>query len=281
MKKSKNLLVAISCLLFLVIAFSSKAVGAKPDFESASVNPSNNRAIVKIPEHAVEVAPGVFNLGTAMDNGKEVQGYAFVHYKKGYVKPLNANARKEPKCYDFLAKWTKWKTTEPYFINPTNTRELDETFIVDNLADNINKWEAEAGVEILENGTKTNEILEADFDWPIDNKNEVYFADVSLEGAIAVNIAWGVFSGPPDSRELLEWDQVYDDIDFDWGIGEEHKMDFENIATHELGHAVGLGDLYKDDCSEETMYGWASEGETNKRTLGEGDKLGIQELYGL
>jgi hypothetical protein len=61
--------------------------------------------------------------------------------------------------------------------------------------------------------------------------------------------------------------------------GEAGKMDFENIATHELGHSVGLGDLYTDACSEQTMYGYADNGETKKRTLEAGDIKGVQELY--
>jgi hypothetical protein len=56
-------------------------------------------------------------------------------------------------------------------------------------------------------------------------------------------------------------------------------MDFDNIATHELGHSCGLGDLYTSDCSQQTMYGYASNGETNKRTLECGDIAGISELY--
>ena len=69
-------------------------------------------------------------------------------------------------------------------------------------------------------------------------------------------------------------------VDFDWSdSGEAGKMDFENIATHELGHSVGLDDLYNSGCSAETMYGYASEGETNKRTLELGDITGVSELY--
>jgi hypothetical protein len=56
-------------------------------------------------------------------------------------------------------------------------------------------------------------------------------------------------------------------------------MDFENIATHELGHSVGLGDLDEDRCSDQTMYGYADYGETNKRDLEAGDIKGISELY--
>ena len=73
---------------------------------------------------------------------------------------------------------------------------------------------------------------------------------------------------------------MYDDADFDWGIAEAGKMDFENIATHELGHAVGLGDLYTSECSEQTMYGYAGYGEIKKRDLEAGDIAGITKLYG-
>ena len=74
---------------------------------------------------------------------------------------------------------------------------------------------------------------------------------------------------------------VFNDA-FTWSkdaSGSTTEMDFENIATHELGHAVGLGDLYDDKCSEMTMYGYASYGETNKRSLEDGDIAGIRALY--
>ncbi len=51
-------------------------------------------------------------------------------------------------------------------------------------------------------------------------------------------------------------------------------MDFQNIVTHEsgMGHP-------SDDCTEETMYRFASLGETKKRTLNAGDIAGIKKLY--
>ncbi len=257
-----------------------------------------NQRVMNLPAKAIEVAPGVFYLGKAIDKGRIVEGYAM------FVKPgtecgngiceSGENARKCPadcgggedpeepdtsSCYEFLAKEAKWKSVEPYIVDPTNTRGLNENFVKKNLALDIGKWEDAAGVGVDILGDEISGIVDgADLDSP-DNKNEVMFANIDYEGAIAVAIVWGYFGGPPPFRELVEWDMVFDDVDFNWGIGEAEKMDFENIATHELGHAVGLDDLYKDLCSEQTMYGYATEGETKKRSLESGDITGIRALY--
>jgi len=295
--------------LFMVFVFSVGLVLAvKPNFQAAKVtNPVTGEAknTVTIPAKAVEVAPNLFYLGTATDKGRAVEGYAIITPKKGFGKPgtecgngvcePGENAKKCPadcgggeepdgsSCYGFLANGAKWRAIEPYVVNPANTRGLGETFVASNFVEDINKWETAAGVDILGAGSATSETLVADTVSP-DNKNEVYFADVDQSGAIAITIVWGIFRGPPSQRELVEWDQVYDDADFDWSVdclSEDctNKMDFENIATHELGHSVGLDDLYKDRCSEQTMYGYADYGETNKRTLEAGDIGGVQELY--
>ncbi len=77
-------------------------------------------------------------------------------------------------------------------------------------------------------------------------------------------------------------------MDFDWSEDcesndctslDNEKMDFENIATHKLGHTFGLDYLFTEACSEEMMYGFAAEGETNKRTLEGEDITGIIDLY--
>ncbi len=293
----------IIALLAAVILSVGVVVAAKPGPRLAvNVIPSKGRATVTIPSQAAEIAPGVFSLGVAVDHdGREVQGYAFVDYKKGFGKPgvdcgngvcePGENARKCPadcgdspeepdasSCYGFLSKGAKWKAIEPYLVDPANTGGLDGDFVRSNMAFDIDKWEDAAGEAIL--GDEIAGIVDGADTVSPDNKNEVYFADIESSGAIGVTIVWGIFGGRPSARELVEWDQIYDDVDFDWSAtGESGKMDFENIATHELGHSVGLDDLYTVECSEQTMYGYASNGETKKQTLEAGDIRGAQELY--
>ena len=290
MKKLNWLLTAI-VLLILGIVFAAGAFAAKP--------PKDNE--FKLPDKAVKISERVYYLGKARDKGKIVEGYAIINFKKGYVKPGTVcgngicdpgeNVRKCPQdcggddgdsdtssCYGFLARGAKWKTLEPYMVDPTNSEGLSDSFIRGNIAADIEKWESAAGVEILED--EITGIVDGVDEIRPDSKNEVLFGDIDQPGAIGVTIIWGVFGGPPKWRYLVEWDQLYDQVDFDWSdSGEDGMMDFENIATHELGHSVGMGDLYVSTCSEETMFGYATEGETKKRTLEAGDIKGIQELY--
>mgnify|MGYP001617398542 FL=1 len=261
-------------------------VFAKPNFSSVQLSTPGRSLALVLPTPA-DNSP-VISLGSALDpgTGKVVEGYAIIHYRSENAKPFRVGGGISA-CYTFLASNAKWKILEPWMVNPANSRGLAADFVLNNLGGDIGKWEDAAdgilnngvSVNILGNGSSTLESLAADTTAP-DNQNEVYFADVSTQGAIAVTIVWGIFGGPPAGRELVEWDQVYDDIDYDWSSsGASAKMDFENIATHELGHSVGLGDLYNSSCSEETMYGYAGFGETKKRDLNTGDIAGVNKLY--
>lgn len=278
----------IGLMLVISIILVSSFLIAKPNFALKDVVPLNGHATVSIPEEAVEVTEGVFNIGTSVVDGKVVEGIMFIHdkndFKKGYHHrpdhskgPGNKGNDGESTCYEFLSKGAKWRTAENYLVDPSNNRGLDESLIRENVALDIQKWEDASNYDIM--GDEISGIVDgADTNNP-DNKNEVMFGSIDSQGAIAVTIVWGVFKGPPHQRELVEWDQVYDQVDFDWSLtGESGKMDFENIATHEIGHAVGMGHP-EDTCTEETMYAYADSGETKKRDLNSGDIAGISELY--
>ena len=119
-----------------------------------------------------------------------------------------------------------------------------------------------------------------DIDYP-DGRNEIVFGYYPEKDTIAITVVWGYFSGPPATRKIIEFDILFN-ITYVWGDATKDPslMDLQNIATHELGHAAGLADLYETSCAEETMYGYSVEGETNKRDLNSGDITGIQKIYG-
>lgn len=271
----------IPIFTIICVMLAAGLVLAKPENKTAA-----------IPKTAKLIGDGVYDLGEAIDKktGEKVEGRAIVHYKKGAAGSNGkTSGAKAIQCYGYLARGgnAKWKMVEPWVMNPSNIRGLDGNSAYSNLTADILKWEDAAdgilnnniGVDILGGGSITAGALVADTASP-DGVNEVYFANVSNQGAIAITIVWGIFSGPSSNQKLVEWDQIYDDVDYDWSLsGEAGKMDFENIATHELGHSVGMGDLYNSSCGNETMYGYAAEGEINKRDLNSGDIIGINKLY--
>ncbi len=271
--------VGVIFALALITILISVFVIAKPDTDRALATNQKSGNVVIIPAHAIEVAPGVFSLGTAADvDGGIVEGFMFVYRKENAKPPWAGGGSGGSTCYSFLASGAKWKTLEAWVVNPANTQGLNDSFVLNNLATDIQKWEDASSTNILGSGSIDTSTLVADTSSP-DNRNEVYFGDIADAGVIAVTIVWGVFSGPPKFRYLAEWDQVYDQMDFVWSAaGEAGKMDFENIANHELGHSVGMG--HPDNtCTEETMYAYADFGETKKRTLNAGDIAGINSLY--
>jgi hypothetical protein len=76
---------------------------------------------------------------------------------------------------------------------------------------------------------------------------------------------------------------------YSWGIDPDgdggsslgpSTFDIRNVGTHEVGHVVGLADLYRSNYSQLTMYGYAAPMETLKRSLQTGDMLGTERLCG-
>lgn len=260
-------------LILLSVVFTQKTNAQKQEPQKRNV---------KI-ERATPENPVVY-LGKSYDKkaGKMVDGYAIVHYAKNTKKPAKPSS--DTICYSYIAKGAKWRNVEPWFVDSTNSG-LSADYILQNMSSDIFKWE-DATDGIVNNGVATDILGEgflgtasSTLGNQLDYKNEMEFASIDNPGAIAVTYIWGIFGGPIFQRELVEWDQVYNTA-YAWSAsGEAGKMDFENITTHELGHSVGMGDLYTSGCNQETMYGYADYGQTNKRDLNIGDIAGINLLY--
>jgi hypothetical protein len=186
----------------------------------------------------------------------------------------------ESLCYSFLESKVKWvEAPINYIINPLNLDGLSVDFIVKAISAGAEEWDSYVGGSLF--GSYTVDFSATlDINGP-DGKNEILFGYYPEEGVIGLTVVWGYFTGPPPTRKIIEFDILFN-ITYIWGDAslDPTIMDLQNIATHELGHGIGLADLYETTCSEETMYGYSIEGETNKRDLNYGDISGLQELYG-
>lgn len=222
-------------------------------------------------------------------NDRVLSKVKFIHYKKGYGKPESTpgggkgNGKdKDEGDYTYLARGAKWKVPEEYLLNPTHLDEVTDEAIGAAVGDGMDEWESHANFDIFESITIDYTATFEDLDVP-QGENTISFQDFGSgnENVIAEATVWGYFGGQPSQREIIEAHIVLND-NFLWGVvtnPEAPFMDVQNIVTHELGHCAGMGDLYKTDTTEETMYGYSDEGETKKRDLYKGDIAGITNLY--
>lgn len=103
-------------------------------------------------------------------------------------------------------------------------------------------------------------------------------------------LAVTLLSFDSDTGAIDDADIYFNAENFKWAVvdsGSEYGyIDVGNIATHEIGHFLGLDhsseDLFESEFELEdaTMYFAASAGETSRRTLKDDDISGIHSLYG-
>jgi hypothetical protein len=248
----------------------------------ATLTVNAQRAGYRLPANAQLIEDGAYYLGRARDwNGKEVEGIAFVHPRpgaaKGGGKPPGGGTSS---CYSLLASGARWKSPEPYVVDASGATGLTENTVIQRIGESLDEWESHVSSEIFLDGT-TGTVDPSSIGKTMNSKNEFVFDEIADRSVIAVTFVWGVFRGPAQTRELVEWDMIFDDAEFDFAdltTAGGSSMDFSNIFQHESGHAAGLAHP-SNSCTEETMYAYAAAGEIKKRTLEQGDIEGIKALY--
>lgn len=106
--------------------------------------------------------------------------------------------------------------------------------------------------------------------------NSVSFSTV--DGASGV-LAFASVCRNVATKEIVGFRIVYDSAETWSDSGDAGKFDIRNVGTHEAGHVGGLGHDNPARSGCLTMYKFSGLAETQKRTLGLGDKLGMDTLY--
>jgi hypothetical protein len=209
-------------------------------------------------------------------NDRILEKKTFIHYKTNQAKG-GGPGKNTGGYYTYIANGLRWKTTEPFVYNP-NGSGMDASNVASALSTSMGEWETYGG-NIF--GLLTEDDTADYNDVSPDGLNTFTFGDLDSTSIIAITNIWGYFSGPSSTRQIIEVDVCFN-TGFAWGnadVSGDAVMDLQNIATHEIGHCAGMGDLYKPPAGQETMFGYSSEGETNKRDLYTGDIAGIKNLY--
>ena len=154
------------------------------------------------------------------------------------------------------------------YLNPTNmdvTASAAETAVRSALS----TWSTQSGsASRYQYGGRV-----ADTNTAVDGRNVVIFRNASSGGALASTYSWTSGGSRVDS-DVVFWDASYQF--FTGTSGCSGGAYIEDVATHELGHSLGLG---HSSVTEATMYGaytWCS---TAMRTLASDDLAGLQALY--
>jgi hypothetical protein len=221
----------------------------------------------------------------AQQKGHELSKIVFIDYGKPGKDPpgkqqqdihTGASTSTDP-CGDgssqYALKQIKWKSFPvSYNINPSAvTRGVDKTAAKQAVVKAFNTIDNEnhpAGTFF----TQTSDASNA--------KIKVWWAAIDGSGgALARTTVWY-----NTATKVISKAEVVFDTGDKWFISSKWScagiagspFDIQDVATHEIGHAVGLGHVTD---TKLTMYGSAAQGETLKRSLGIGDQKGIDATY--
>lgn len=242
-------IIAVALLTFSTFAAASMIIPANDNAKE------NSRAPEKSP---------------VIGDNWDLERVDFIHYAKS-TSP--ARPGKTSTCYKLMGyKWNSLPVK--YYINPSNPQGLTEDFVMWTIYNSAETWDAATSKELFENSINIDYSATYGIQ---DYKNSIAFGAYPDNGVIAVTSVWFTRIG----KQIVEFDQLYNTY-YSWGNADNGwvEMDLQNIATHELGHAVGLDDIYTTSCDTVTMYGYADWNDISKRTLESADVTGLRSMYG-
>jgi hypothetical protein len=165
--------------------------------------------------------------------------------------------------HDFLVSFGyegfKWPTTSVGYKVNANTIDTDaEEAMVDAAAAT---WSAPSQFTLVDDGPSTNSSIYTPWNYELP------------DGVIG-----GTMLRSDGAGNLLESDIVLND-DYDWSDGSRWSLDVQTAVAHELGHVVGLLDLYGGPDAFKVMYGYGGFG-LSRRFLDPADEAGAVWIYG-
>jgi hypothetical protein len=163
----------------------------------------------------------------------------------------------------------KWSTTQvPYYINPVNA-DVSQSAAIAAIQAGAAAWSEQANTAFgfyLAGFTTSTTTAN-------NGRNEVFFRSGTNGTYIATTYYWYSGSRALDA-DIVFWDGAYKF--YTGASGCTGGFYIEDVATHEFGHALGLG---HSSVSDATMVSGQKYCGTYKRSLAADDKQAVETLY--
>ena len=163
----------------------------------------------------------------------------------------------------------KWGTLNvSFYVNPANA-DVSANAAISALQGGMSAWNTQSGTSFrFAYAGQTGSTSTGN-----DGKNVILFRNVDNGGSIATTYAWSSNGVLVDS-DIVFWDGGWSFFTGSSGCNDGAYI--EDIATHELGHSMGLKHSSQTDA---TMYSTYNRCSTSMRTLSADDIAGAKALY--
>ena len=250
-------LISIIVAIFLIISLTK----SNSDITGyASKYPSEVKEAIKNKQEFVE-----------LPISKELSRVFWIDYVgNAHATPLGTDCGPDSSSFKKIGKGIKWLLFPVPYLIDASASGIDTATAKHAVVSSLNTWDSEEhpGGNLFIESSSPNLFI----NWAqIDGSGSVLAIT-----STTYKIRTGEIVSSTISYDSAEAWSVYSSTSC---TGQGSAFDIEDIGTHEIGHALGLGHVKRPSDAALTMYPYASQGETLKRTLGTGDKLGLDSLY--
>ena len=173
-------------------------------------------------------------------------------------------------AYATFAHWGSGAVT--FYVNPVNA-DVSQSAAIAALQAGMDVWNTQSGTSFRYQygGTATDTAT------AYDNRNVIMFRNASNGSTIASTYSWWTSNNELVDSDIVFWDGGFTFFTGSTGCGGVSNAAYiEDIAAHELGHALGLNHSTSTDATMYPSYSYCS---MEFRTLAADDINGAKALY--